>query len=98
MNKKALSSEFIFQLFSLVIAVLLVHAVYVTVVTVGTCACYACKVDSCADFCSHPGHADNKRTHRGSFWVGRARKQSASGALPSGITGYTCITGLWTHV
>ena len=32
MNKKALSSEFIFQLFSLVIAVLLVHAVYVTVV------------------------------------------------------------------
>ena len=32
MNKKALSSEFIFQLFSLVIAVLLVHAGYVTVV------------------------------------------------------------------
>ncbi|MEK9818987.1 MAG: MotA/TolQ/ExbB proton channel family protein [Pseudomonadales bacterium] len=32
MNRKALSSEFIFQLFSLVIAILLVHAVYVTVV------------------------------------------------------------------
>ena len=32
MNRKALSSEFIFQLFSLVIAILLVHAIYVTVV------------------------------------------------------------------